>query len=369
MKFKELLVPLTLALITTWGLQYYFGSKESAQPSNDTQSGQRFIAPKKPEIQVHQPINVEVDFKDTKATSKPQITNIETENARYEFTSNGAALARVEFSRNAARGQEYFETIFPATSLEKEKSAYLVALNEETPYYYDLINQKEETDRYLLFYKADFFGGTLYKTFTVFKKTYRLDLEISFKLKEGFDKIVTPRIFFPSPLVPDLVKEDIITGMANDEKNNIKVFPKNDQTIDSYWSNPTLFGTQDRYFVHAMTNDPSKFTQRGYYKAVDLDSLYSILEGPSVKEDASWNLTFYVGPKEDDAMAAVDSRLEQTLNYGWFSFISKPLSKLLLEALNFINKYTQSYGWAIIFLTILMKLQDQMQNCPKKLTP
>ena len=356
MKYKELLLPLFLALITTWGLQYYFASNEKTPGTESVKSGERFVAPKTPSIQVHKPLNTEIDFSDSKPTRKAKLTQIDTDHVRYEFSNDGASLSRLEFKRNWAGKEGYLETIFPTTSLEKEKSAFLVAFNEETPYYFDFVEQKEEADRYLITYKADFAQGVLFKIFTIFKKLHRLDLEISLKLKEGVEGSIVPRIFFPSPLVPELIKEDVISGIVNEGSTTLKVFPKNEQTINSYWSNPTLFGTQDRYFVQAMVNDPSGFTQRGYYKAMDLDSLYSILEGPSVKQDASWNLTFYVGPKEDDAMVEVDPRLEQTLNYGWFSFISKPLSKWLLDALNLLNEYTNNYGIAIILLTILIKI-------------
>jgi YidC/Oxa1 family membrane protein insertase len=52
------------------------------------------------------------------------------------------------------------------------------------------------------------------------------------------------------------------------------------------------------------------------------------------------------------AMNAVDSRLEQTLEYGWLA----PISKGLLYLLNWIYKATHNYGWAIVILTLLITL-------------
>lgn len=355
MNIKEFFLPLSLVLFTTLGLQYYFSTKESA-PDEDAKSGQRFVAPKKPELYVHKPLNVEIDFKDAKPTRKAQTQEIATENARYEFSNDGAAVMRAEFKRTWARKNEPIETIFPVTSLEKEKAAFLVALNEPTPYYYEFVDKKEQTDFFAVTYKTNFDGGVIHKTFNVFKESYRVDVILSVKFDEGVDKTIQPRIFFPSPLMPEMKREDIVTGITNDERNNVAVIQKNEQNLDSYWSHPTLFGTQNRYFVHALVADPNKFIQRGYYKIVDVESLFSILEGPEVSKDTSWQLSFYIGPKEDDAMVAVDPRLEQTLNYGLFSFISKPLSKFLLESLNFINDYVHNYGFAIIILTLIMKL-------------
>lgn len=355
MKFKELLLPLSLALLTTWIFQYFFFSKDSVQNAEgQPSSGQQFTAPKKPEIQVYKPLNVEIDFLDVKSAKKPTITSLKTENARYEFSSDGAIVSRLEFSRNWGGKQGYLSTIFPPSVVEKEKGSFLVAFNEKTPFYFDLIENKEEEDHFILSYKASFDGGILTKKFTVYKKIYRLDLDLSFDLQAGTR--ITPRIFFASPLISELAQEDSVTGIVNDLKKGIKSFPKTEETTQLYWSHPNLFGTQDRYFVHAMVKDPSNFTQRGYFTLVDLTGLSSILEGPEIQTSTSWNLTFYVGPKEDDAMNALDPRLELTLNYGWFAFISKPFSKLLLDLLNFFKGYLHNYGLAIIVLTILIKL-------------
>lgn len=356
MKIREILFILSLALITTWAFQYFLGVKQQADINiEQAKSGQRFTAPKVPEIQVHKPLNREIDFIDVKPTRKTIITKIETNDVRYEFSNDGASLHRLEFLRNWGGKKSYLTTIFPPNALEKEKSGFLVALNTETPYYFDLIDKKENDDQFILSYKASFNGGTIHKTFTIYKKIHRLDLTLSFVV-QGSTESIKPRIFFPSPLISELANEDVISAIVNDEKGNLKILPKNDQLLDSYWANPTLFGTQDRYFVNTMVNDPANFVQRGYYTAVGLNRLDSILEGPTITHDASWNISFYIGPKEDDAMIVIDPRLEQTLNYGWFSFISKPLSKFFLESLDFLKDYVGNYGFAIIILTILIKL-------------
>ncbi len=224
MKFKELLVPLTLALLTTWALQYFFSMRESAEvPKDAQQSGKRFAAPQKEEIQVRKPLNLEIDFLDAKPTRKPIVTSLETAKTRYEFTTDGAALARIEFKRNWGGKQGYLATVHPPSAVEKEKSSFLVALPEKTPFYFEFVDKKEEADRFILSYKTPIDGGMLFKTFTVFKNEYRIDLELSFDLKEGVADSIKPRIFFASPLVSELGSEDIISGIVNSDLNGITV--------------------------------------------------------------------------------------------------------------------------------------------------
>jgi YidC/Oxa1 family membrane protein insertase len=60
----------------------------------------------------------------------------------------------------------------------------------------------------------------------------------------------------------------------------------------------------------------------------------------------------YVGPKLQDKLPEVAPGLEHTVNYGIFSVFSKPLFWLLEK----IHNYVGNWGWAIVLLTILIKL-------------
>lgn len=60
----------------------------------------------------------------------------------------------------------------------------------------------------------------------------------------------------------------------------------------------------------------------------------------------------YVGPKLQDDLEAVAPGLELTVDYGWLTVIAKPIHWLL----NLIYGVVGNWGWAIIVLTILIKL-------------
>lgn len=352
MKFKEIMILSLFSLGMVWIFQNLVFSplidKTDAQ-----KSGQRMMAPEKTEIEVHKPLNTEIDFLDAKISKKFPLTMIDTEHARYELSAEGAVLSRMEFYRNWGGKVGYLSTIFPPAVTEREKGSFLVGLQDHTPYYFDLVEHKEESDRHIIVYKAQTPSGMLSKIFEIYKQTYKLTLEIILSPREH--QKMQARIFWVSPLVVELGNEDIISGLVNDQKK-LKILPKNEELLTSYWVKPTLFGTQDRYFIHALVRDEQNFAQRGYYKVMDLDTLYSIVEGPITQTEQSWKLEFYMGPKEDASMTAVDARLVQTLNYGLFSFISKPLSQLLMYILNVLYRFIHNYGWAIIIMTIILKI-------------
>jgi len=62
--------------------------------------------------------------------------------------------------------------------------------------------------------------------------------------------------------------------------------------------------------------------------------------------------TYYLGPREKNALEAAPDDLVQALHYGWFDIIAKPL----IYVLNFFYEYVHNYGIAIILLTICIKL-------------
>ena len=64
------------------------------------------------------------------------------------------------------------------------------------------------------------------------------------------------------------------------------------------------------------------------------------------------SLSGYAGPKEYKSLTALDDRLSVVIEYGWFTFIAKPMFTLL----QFIHDYVGNWGWTIVFVTILIKL-------------
>jgi YidC/Oxa1 family membrane protein insertase len=63
-------------------------------------------------------------------------------------------------------------------------------------------------------------------------------------------------------------------------------------------------------------------------------------------------VTFFVGPKNFDTLAALDPSLTKTINYGMLAVIVVPF----LRTLNWIHGYIGNYGWAIVALTVLLNV-------------
>jgi len=69
-------------------------------------------------------------------------------------------------------------------------------------------------------------------------------------------------------------------------------------------------------------------------------------------QDAALSYTLYFGPKELSDLKSLNLGLEKAVDFGWFQILAVPL----LYILNFLNNYVHNYGWAIIILTILIRV-------------
>lgn len=346
MNLKDMIVPLAMAFLITAGFNYFFRDRFAPDPSQNVQTGRSFKAPRIEHE--HKPLNTEIDFYDAKSNRKEVLTEIQTNFALMTFSNDGAILQKLAFQRRVDGNVEIIPTIEP---MQREQSTFLLALEEKTPFYYALASKKEVENKILLTYTAKTDYAAVTKTFTIYKHLPQIDLNITIipKTEQGSQA----RLFIAQPTVKAIRKSDIIQGLTNKE-GSLNAITKIQKTFDMtrmYWVLPNLFGLEDRYFVHAMIQDPNHFTHRGYFVNTN-DVASAILQGPTVKEKTSWTLTFYMGPKEADIFAFVDKRLDQTLDYGWFT----PICKALLGLLQWFYQYVHNYGWAIVILTIIIKL-------------
>lgn len=137
-------------------------------------------------------------------------------------------------------------------------------------------------------------------------------------------------------------------------------------------------GYENNYFTQAII----PLEQSGYdiiAQVVDADKhlvrIAYLSDGFQLDPDqeTTLKLRIYMGPKELDQLAKAEHSLAKAVDYGWFTFIAKPLQHVL----NYFYRYLHNYGWAIILLTLIIKLifwpltqkSFQSMQAMKKLQP
>ena len=71
-----------------------------------------------------------------------------------------------------------------------------------------------------------------------------------------------------------------------------------------------------------------------------------------VSENGNAHIDAYIGPKEHKVLTAINPELDDVIEFGWFTFLSKPFFKVLI----WIEHHVGDWGWAIILFTLLVKL-------------
>jgi len=133
--------------------------------------------------------------------------------------------------------------------------------------------------------------------------------------------------------------EDISKGKA-----------KHAQKADNGW-----IAVIQHYFVSAWL--PPVGVEREYYTRKVGDNLYSvgvILPVAAIAPSASGKiaLQLYAGPQEQEKLEKIAPGLNLVVDYGWLTIIAAPLFWVLES----IYRWVGNWGWAIIGLTVLLKL-------------
>lgn len=115
------------------------------------------------------------------------------------------------------------------------------------------------------------------------------------------------------------------------------------------------FGFEDQYFLKALVLKDAPETTLTI-RRLDEKTVAMVCALPTATINPGFSLArdlaLFVGPKEIGTLKASGYELNKALDFGFFDIIAKPL----LVSLNWIEKYTHSYGWSIIILTFIIKL-------------
>ncbi|MGM0622903.1 MAG: membrane protein insertase YidC [Campylobacterota bacterium] len=71
-----------------------------------------------------------------------------------------------------------------------------------------------------------------------------------------------------------------------------------------------------------------------------------------INADTDFTIDGYVGPKDYVKLQNIHPELTDAIEYGFFTFISAPLFKVLL----YIYDYVGNWGWAIVLVTLLIRI-------------
>jgi YidC/Oxa1 family membrane protein insertase len=131
------------------------------------------------------------------------------------------------------------------------------------------------------------------------------------------------------------------------KKNNgvIEVIEDGDSEGSLTIPNAKFATAFDRYFASILYNFEKPLNVSTL--TVDEENALVFIQG-----EQSFALHGYIGPKESNILKSIHPELTDAIEYGWFTFISKPLFKVLEWFYGLVG----NWGWAIVLVTLLIKL-------------
>lgn len=161
-------------------------------------------------------------------------------------------------------------------------------------------------------------------------------------------KLSSPYEYFLSPGVRPSLAVDSYTfhgALIKKADGTIKTIDDGSAKADERFSNAKIVAGADKYY-----------TTFFYELSKGLESVVTIGKEKDpllfVKGGEDFKLSGYIGPKEYVKLNAINPELTDVIEYGFFTFISKPLFSLLA----FLHGIFGNWGWAIVGMTIIVRL-------------
>jgi YidC/Oxa1 family membrane protein insertase len=181
-------------------------------------------------------------------------------------------------------------------------------------------------------------GTTLTKTLTIYPAGH-YDLDIKTSTNQTF--FITPG--FRPDVIADLYADHGALYVNND--GTINIIEDEDLDKNANFVGVRAVSAFDRYYATVLYN-------------FDKNHQVSVMSNPQESPESfihilnEAKLHGYMGPKEYRTLEALHPELTQVIEYGWFTFIAKPMFTMM----QYIQDYTGNWGWTIVFVTILVKL-------------
>jgi len=142
----------------------------------------------------------------------------------------------------------------------------------------------------------------------------------------------------------------VVRGVIIRDANGVvTTLEKGDVKEPITFNNATVVSATDRYYATLFYKKsgifPVTVARSGISGYEDEPIAFTNANGPL-------NLEGYIGPKEWKLFSSLDKKLEDVIEFGWFTFLAKPFFKIMLAIYDFVG----NWGWAIVIFTILVKI-------------
>jgi YidC/Oxa1 family membrane protein insertase len=256
-------------------------------------------------------------------------------------------------------GRNYFaQTGFIGQGLPTHKTVFQLEPGEH--------RLKDGVNSLTLTLKAQVDGAEVTRTYTFQRGSFVVDVDTKVK-----NVGATPLEGFPyyqmlrngqapegeSAMIQTFTGPAIYTEAGKFQKASFEDIAKGKQEHAKNAKDGWIGMVQHHFFSAWMTKDPADASSREFYtRSLGGDEYTAGMILPAVKvapgEEKTVSARLYAGPQELDKIKSLAPGLDLVVDYGWLTIIAYPI----FIALNWLHNLVGNWGWAIVALTILIKL-------------
>lgn len=200
-------------------------------------------------------------------------------------------------------------------------------------------------------------GLNVVREFTFHHNNFMVDIETKIKAPAFAEQNLNYNVLFGPNMGGKTVSQTdyIVFSGPTTFVNNERLETPPEDIINEVIHSGNLAWTsfQNKYFAAALI--PREGIKSAVVKKTG-DNVYVGLKMESVQSSAASSHILYAGTKELQILEKSGYQLVRLMDYGWFGNKFAFLVKPLLKILQYFYDLFKNYGWAIIFVTIIVKI-------------
>lgn len=292
------------------------------------------------------------------AASALQRNTVDTPEFKAVFSNRGAQLVSFELKKYR-RKDDPTKTVDLVRLRSPQSANYPfaivsadAALNARTNSALYTVTDQQDRGRRVVEYRHSDGRTTITKTFRFDSANpYLLDYSVSVQPPVAYRVEIGPGIRNIAPEEVDSAAVITGHGVVRTE-GKFKVVPREKGETVQVYSPADYIGIEDNYFLTVLR--PSGATDGVLRRVPYTDpqtgkKRQDFMAGANAAAGIQAGSAFF-GPKETGILDRYE--MGEALQFGWFGLIAR----FFLKALVWLNQYTHNYGWAIVALTVMIKI-------------
>lgn len=355
---KNQLISFMLFSLIMLGAMFYFQNKQAKE--EQLKNAQN---PKTEQVNSAAKPSVAANLNTNVTPSSIQTVNLANEELKLEFSSLGGQLSKVELNKYKAYDQKTDKADLPLYLINKNNSSYGFLFKDRTG---KVINTKDlvftpSVNGNTATLTSNINGATVQFIYTLMPK-YTVDFKVR---TQGLSQLVTDG---KANFVWDYQVKNLEKGRAQEQTHSEFSYAFDNYGSYDYDGRTTLdetgetlnwLGVKQQFFSSVIeakngftqsTGSQEPIAEGEYLKKFSYNGQVQ-MAGNELNQDFTW----YFLPLDLPLLKSYDKNFDEILPLGW-SFIGTLNRWFFIPVYNFIASFGMTAGWAIFWLTILVKL-------------